>query len=168
MEKEREKDETLTSNFDNLYQTVNQIYNTKKPVSRVLYITKMKEFQGKEEKVVRETTILNVRDEIKRLLKKSGDPFNLMIVYIGHLYAFVAIEDTNENLLNYLNCLNEEIETKSPNSCHMNVHIIAFVEECPVSFFPVYYKYEGSVYDKESQQYKDKPVIEKVSLFDLS
>ena len=46
------------------------------------------------------------------------------------------------------------------NSSHSTVNIISFVEECPSSNFPVWYKYEASEF-KESQQYKDKPVIEK-------
>ena len=42
-----------------------------------------------------------------------------------------------------------------------NVHIITFNEECPTSNFPVFYKYEGEVYDKESQSYKDLSSPEK-------
>ena len=42
------------------------------------------------------------------------------------------------------------------------MHIITFNEECPTSNFPVFYKYEGEVYDKESQSYKD---LSKVMLY---
>jgi hypothetical protein len=62
--------------------------------------------------------------------------------------------------MNYLVNLHEEMKNK--NSCHSTVNIISFVEDCPNSVFPVWYKYEASVYSQESQQYKDKPVIEKV------
>jgi hypothetical protein len=62
--------------------------------------------------------------------------------------------------MNYLYSLHIEIKNKT--SFHETVNIIAFVEESPVSFFPVWYKYEGSVYDMESQQYKDKAITEKV------
>lgn len=70
-------------------------------------------------------------------------------------------QNSNENLMNYLSLLHEEMENKF--SCHVTVNIISFIEECPTSVFPVWYKYEGGLYQKESQVYKDKPVIEKVS-----
>jgi hypothetical protein len=87
-----ERNETSGLKFGSLYDTVNQIYNVKKPISRILYITKIKEIQGKDDKVVRDLTLSGVRDEIKRLLKKYEEPYNIMIVYIGTLYALVAIE----------------------------------------------------------------------------
>ncbi len=62
--------------------------------------------------------------------------------------------------MSYLVNLHDEMRSK--NSCHLTVNILAFVEDCPNSVFPVWYKYEGSLYSQESQQYKDKPVIEKV------
>jgi hypothetical protein len=62
--------------------------------------------------------------------------------------------------MNYLINLNEEI--KGGNSCHTSVNIISFIEDSPVSVFPSYYKYEGGVYEREGQVYKDKTVIEKV------
>lgn len=61
--------------------------------------------------------------------------------------------------MSYLAQLHEDIKNKK--SFHSTVNIIAIVEECPSSLFPVWYKYEGSEYEKESQVYKDKPVIEK-------
>ena len=63
--------------------------------------------------------------------------------------------------MNYLVNLNKEM--KSKNSLHTTVNVITFIEDCPTSVFPIWYKYEGSVYMQESQQYKDKPVIEKVN-----
>jgi hypothetical protein len=68
--------------------------------------------------------------------------------------------------MSYLVNLHEEMKNK--NSCHLTVNILAFVEDCPNSVFPVWYKYEGSVYYQESQQYKDKPVIEKVSSMNMN
>ena len=92
-----ERVETSHLNFGSLYDTINQIYNVKKPISRMLYITKMKEVTGKNEKEARESTLAGIRDEIKKMLKKYEEPFNIMIVYIGTLYALVAIE------VNFLN-----------------------------------------------------------------
>lgn len=63
--------------------------------------------------------------------------------------------------MNYLINLYEDIKNKT--SFHLTVNVISFVEDCPTSVFPVWYKYEGSVYLQESQLYKDKPVIEKVN-----
>ena len=65
--------------------------------------------------------------------------------------------------MSYLINLNKEM--KSKNSQHTTVNVITFIEDCPTSVFPIWYKYEGSVYMQESQQYKDKPVIEKVKNF---
>ena len=98
-----ERNETYGMKFGNLYDTVNQIYNLKKPISRILYITKIKEIQGKDDKVVRDLTLSGIRDEIKRLLKKYEEPYNIMIVYIGTLYALVAIEVKFKNILKLIN-----------------------------------------------------------------
>ncbi len=87
-----ERVETSHLNFGSLYDTINQIYNVKKPISRMLYITKMKEVTGKNEKEGRELTLGGIREEIKKMLKKYEEQFNIMIVYIGTLYALVAIE----------------------------------------------------------------------------
>jgi hypothetical protein len=87
-----ERNETSNMKFGSLYDTISQIYTVKKPISRILYITEMKEIQGKDDKVVRELTLGGIRDEIKKLLKKHEEPFNIMIVYIGTSYALVAIE----------------------------------------------------------------------------
>jgi hypothetical protein len=88
-----ENDETVNNTkYESLYDTVSRIYYTKKPISRLLYITKMKEKLSDNLKVEREKTLSNIRDEIKRLLGKSDEPSNLMIFYISTLYAFVGIE----------------------------------------------------------------------------
>lgn len=73
--------------FNNLYETINKIYSVKKPISRVLYITKLRE----SDKGGRET-LTSLRDEIRKILKRSEEQFNIMIIYIGTRYALVAIE----------------------------------------------------------------------------
>lgn len=78
--------------YENLYQTINKIYKEKSPISRVLYITKMKENANRDDKIGREITLTNLRDEIRKILKKGEHQYNLMIVYIGTVYALVAIE----------------------------------------------------------------------------
>lgn len=52
-------------------------------------------------------------------------------------------------------------DMKSGKSNHLAVNIITYVEECPNSVFPIWYKYEMTSYGKESQLYKDKTVTEK-------
>ncbi len=151
----------ISTNYLSLYDTVKKIYETKTVYSRVLYITKMKEQYLDNQKVDRVTTLSSIRDEIKKYLKQIEANSNLMIFYISTLYAFVAIENSNDNLMLYLSKLHKAI--KSGDSFHETVNIIAFDEESPVSYFPTWYKYEGSAYDKESQQYKDKAVTEKVN-----
>jgi hypothetical protein len=53
------------------------------------------------------------------------------------------------------------LDIKSGKSNHSAVNIITYVEECPNSLFPVWYKYEMTTYGRESQLYKDKSVTEK-------
>jgi hypothetical protein len=140
--------------LSSLYDTVSRIYLTKTPVSRLIYIVTMKE----SDRTVKE----NLREEIKRKLSKNGKNFNLVLIYIGNLYALVGIESSNETIFSFLSVLLEEI--KSKKSFHAAVNIITYVEECPVSVFPVFYKYEMTNIAKESQLYKDKPVTEKVKI----
>ena len=157
-----DKDETSNEiKFNSLYDTINNIYSISKPISRMLYIAKLKQAEGKDDKAIRDLTLGGVRDEVKRLLKQYETPYNIMIFFIGSIYALIAIENSNENLMSYLTTLNDEMLKK--NSFHLTVNIIAFVEDCPYSVFPIWYKYEGRVYMQESQLYKDKPVIEKVN-----
>lgn len=87
-----EKIETPSLKFGSLYDNINQIYNIKKPISRILYITKMKESSVKDEKIARETILGGIRDEVKKHLKKFEEPFNIMIFYIGTVYALIGIE----------------------------------------------------------------------------
>lgn len=65
--------------------------------------------------------------------------------------------------MTYLTNLNEEI--KSGNSHHLSANIITFIEDAPYYVLPPFYKYEGGVYEREGQVYKDKTVIEKVNNF---
>jgi hypothetical protein len=86
--------EGLNMKFDSLYDTINKIYQEKRPFSRVLYISKIKEFTSKDDKVTRETTLNSFKEEVKRLLRKLEGDFNYMIVYIGLMYAIIGIEVT--------------------------------------------------------------------------
>ena len=87
----------VAGNFDNLYDTASLIYGKKKPISRLLYIAKIKD-QGvsKDDKHARENTLNNFREEIKGKIKKldsdddSGS--NVMMIFFGIAYAFIGIE----------------------------------------------------------------------------
>jgi len=87
-----EKIETPSLKYGSLYDNISQIYNIKKPISRIIYIAKLKESNIKDEKVARETILGGIRDEVKKNLKKFEEPFNIMIFYIGTVYALVGIE----------------------------------------------------------------------------
>ncbi len=74
--------------FQTLYETINRIYSMKTPISRILYMATLKE----SEKLGKDQILSNFKDEIKRNLKKTGNKFNLMMVFIGTTNALVAIE----------------------------------------------------------------------------
>jgi len=61
--------------------------------------------------------------------------------------------------MSYLSQLHSAV--RSGKSLHSSVNIITYIEECPNSVFPIWYKYEMTSYGKESQLYKDKPATEK-------
>ena len=65
--------------------------------------------------------------------------------------------------MNFLYALHKNISNpiEPGQMFHLFVNIITFVEDCPVSVFPIYYKYETSLSQQESQLYKGKPAIEK-------
>ena len=74
--------------FQTLYETVNKIYSIKSPISRILYMATLKE----SEKHSKDQILTNFKEEIKRNLKKTGNKFNLMMVFIGTSNALVAVE----------------------------------------------------------------------------
>jgi hypothetical protein len=74
--------------FQTLYDTVNRIYSVKTPISRILYIASLKD----SEKTNKDNILSNVREEIRRGLKKTGNKFNLMMVLVGSTNVLVAIE----------------------------------------------------------------------------
>ena len=74
-----------------LYDTVNYIYQAKKPVSRILYISKTKESGVKDEKENTKIVINNIEDEIKQFFSNS-DIFNCFITFMGVNFCIVLIE----------------------------------------------------------------------------
>lgn len=74
--------------FKTLYETISRIYSIKTPISRILYMATIKE----SDKLNKDQILSNLKDEIKRNLKKTGNKFNLMMVFIGTTNALVAIE----------------------------------------------------------------------------
>ena len=67
----------------------------------------------------------------------------------------MGIENTTEDIMELIKVYRKKTKMVE------DVHIITFNEECPCPNFPVFYKYEGEVYDKESQSYKDLSSTEK-------
>ena len=108
-----------------------------------------------KEKELNKDTIPNFINELKENLNKLNLPSNIMLIFVGTGYCFLGLENTTENIMDFVKIY--RARTKMVE----NAHIITFNEECPNSSFPVFYKYEGEVYDKESQSYKDLSSPEK-------
>lgn len=85
-------DETFTNNYVNLFDTINAIYKEKTPVSRILYLAKIKETTDKDERLQREAIIGNFTNEVMKMFKRIDSKFYHMIVYIGTSYALLLIE----------------------------------------------------------------------------
>lgn len=81
-----------------LYDTINTIYNSKKPISRILYISKTKESGVKDEKENNKIVINNIEDEIKQFFGGS-DIFNCFIIFSSVNYCSVLIEVLSSDLI---------------------------------------------------------------------
>ena len=77
--------------FPNLYQTINHIHKQSNPVSRLLYITKIKEI----DKLTREQIIANFSKELKKYFQKLDNNVNCLIIYLGTSYSLVMLEVNN-------------------------------------------------------------------------
>lgn len=145
-----------------LYDTVYNEYKDKKPISRIVYLAKITQPQAppttqkkKEKEPPKPDLIQNFIADLKGKLETFTSQSNVMIIFIGDIYAFVGIENSSENIMELIKFL------KKGSTMTESAHVILFNEECPFSTFPVWYKYEGEVYEKESQIYKDMTPAEK-------
>jgi hypothetical protein len=129
--------------------------------SQLMYSDDPANCTSKEEKELTKEIIPNFISDLKSKLNTFSAPSNIMLIFVGSIYCFVGIENTTENIMDLMKFLkNDSKMTKS-------AHIITFNEECPSPTFPVWYKYEGEVYEKESQTYKDVIIPEKAwTLYD--
>ena len=75
-----------------LYDTISLIYNTKRPVSRLLYVAKLKELSGKDEKTIRDLIIEGFKKELVNFLKQIEESTNIMIMYLGTQHVLVSLE----------------------------------------------------------------------------
>ena len=150
-------------NQPSLYDTFNKVYKEAKPISRILLMVKIvqvvdplqKRRDKEREKELNKDTIQNYINELKSILKGFKNQSNIMLIFVGTGYCFLGIENTTEDIMELIKVY------KNKTKMVEDVHIITFNEECPCSNFPVFYKYEGEVYDKESQSYKDLSSPEK-------
>ena len=108
-----------------------------------------------KEKELNKDTIQNFINELKENLNKLNFPSHIMLIFVGTGYCFLGLENSTENIMEFVKIYQKRTKMVE------NAHIITFNEECPSSSFPVFYKYEGEVYDKESQSYKDLSSSEK-------
>ena len=150
-------------NQKSLYNTFKEVYDKANPVSRILMMLKIvqvvdplqKRKDKEKEKELNKDTIQNFINELKGFLNELSIPSNLMLIFVGTGYCFLGLENTTQNIMEILKIYKKRTKMVE------NAHIIIFNEECPFSVFPVFYKYEGEVYDKESQSYKDLSSPEK-------
>ena len=148
---------------DSLYTTFSRVYRTAKPISRILMMLKIKQVvdpsakrKDKErDKELNKDTISNFIKELQTKLRSFTSQSYLMLIFVGTGYCFLGLENSTENIMELVKFYKKETKMVE------NAHIITFNEECPCSNFPVFYKYEGEVYDKESQSYKDVSPPEK-------
>lgn len=139
-----------------LYDTINSIYKNKESTSRVLYVAKLLHHEEKKDaKNKKDITSIYIQ-ELESILQTIDRKWNMMIIFVGTLYAFVGLENgSNDNIMKLL----AHLKNKTPMT--ETINIISVVEESPVSTLPIWYKYEGEVMEKESHIYKDKTTIEK-------
>ena len=150
-------------NQTSLYDTFNRVYQEAKPISRILLMVKIvqvvdplqKRKDKEKEKELNKDTIQNYINELKSILKQLQNQSNVMLIFVGTAYCFLGLENTTEDIMELIKIY------KNKTKMVEDVHVITFNEECPCSNFPVFYKYEGEVYDKESQSYKDLSSPEK-------
>ena len=148
---------------ESLYDTFYREYKEAKPISRILLMVKIvqvvdpqqKRRDKEKEKELNKDTIQNYINELKTILKDLQNQSNIMLIFVGTGYCFLGLENTTEDIMELIKIYQKRTKMVE------NVHIITFNEECPTSNFPVFYKYEGEVYDKESQSYKDLSSPEK-------
>ena len=146
-----------------LYDTFNRVYKEAKPISRILLMVKIvqvvdplqKRRDKEKEKELNKDTIQNYINELKSILKEFKNQSNIMLIFVGTGYCFLGLENTTEDIMELIKIYKKRTKMVE------DVHIITFNEECPCPNFPVFYKYEGEVYDKESQSYKDLSSPEK-------
>lgn len=157
-----EIDESQTG-YTSLYSKFSSVYKTVNPVSRILVMFKIVQVvdpaqrrkDKEKEKQLNINTIPNFINEFKGFLSEISKTFNIMLIFVGTQYCFAGIENSTENIIKLLNIYKEGTKMVE------QVHIINFNEECPCSVFPAWYKYEGEVYDKDSNIYKDVTPAEK-------
>ena len=150
-------------NQASLYDTFYKEYQEAKPISRIILMVKIvqvvdpqqKRRDKEKEKELNKDTIQNYINELKSILKEFKNQSNIMLIFVGTGYCFLGLENTTEDIMELVNIYQKKTKMVE------NVHVITFNEECPTSNFPVFYKYEGEVYDKESQSYKDLSSPEK-------
>ena len=140
-----------------LYDTFYREYQEAKPISRILLMVKIVQVVDPQQKRrdKEKDTIQNYINELKSILKDFKNQSNIMLIFVGTGYCFLGVENTTEDIMELIKIYKKRTKMVE------NVHIITFNEECPTSNFPVFYKYEGEVYDKESQSYKDLSSPEK-------
>ena len=151
---------------ESLYSTLKRLYEKTQPCSRIILMFKITQVidpnarkrDKEKEKALNKDTNTNFLRELKLNLQSLTAQSNVMLIFVGTIYAFVGIENNTENIMQLLRIY------KKGTKMVQSVSVIHYNEECPSFNFPIFYKYEGEVYDKESNIYKDVTPSEKAWL----
>jgi hypothetical protein len=74
--------------FPSLYNTITYLHKLNNPVSRILYVAKIKE----TEKATREQIISNFNKELKKYFSKYDNKINCLVLYLGVTYSLIMLE----------------------------------------------------------------------------
>lgn len=147
-----------------LYDTVLKEYSkpNKNPCTRIVFISKITQApKDKKAKKVKDVAtnpelIKEFTEQIEAKLEPLSKSTNLMMAFIGSQYAIYGLENSNSEIMKFA----EDLYKNTPQIFE-KTSIIYVNDECPVQLFPKFYVYEGEVFDKDNQNYKDMLASEK-------
>ena len=105
-------------NQKSLYDTFKDVYDRAKPVSRILIMLKIvqvvdpqqKRKDKEKEKELNKETIPNFINELKNNLNQLNLPSNIMLIFVGTGYCFLGLENTTENIMNFVKIYKKKTE----------------------------------------------------------
>ena len=153
----------VKENFESLYDTIVKEHADKEGFARIILLIKIKQNENKKDKKDKKDKksadpqiIETFIKKIKKLTIDLSKTSNLIIVFMGSLYVFVGIENSTENIMKLANIISKEDCLDAEQ-----VKVIYYNEEFVNCSFPVFYCYEGELYEKDVLVYKEAYASEK-------